>query len=63
MEWCSGELQDLMCVFLVLHTKNCPVILSNIQCQSIEKIILKIRGKNKAAAALYMREEEAEKYN
>ena len=63
MVWCSGELQDLMCVFLVLPSKTCPAFLSNIQCQSIEKIILKIRGKNKAAAALYMREEEAEKYN
>ena len=63
-EWRSGgELHDLMCVFLVLHTKTCPAFLSNIQCQSIEKLILKVRGKNKATAILYRGEEEAEKYN
>ena len=63
-EWHSGgELHDLMCVFLVLHMKNCPVFLSNIRCQGIEKLILKVRGKNKGTAILYMREEEAEKYN
>lgn len=32
--------------FPVLHTKACPAFLSNIQCQSQEKLILKVRGKN-----------------